>query len=98
MKRVLFITLIYISSSTNIFGQSLPIGIDGRFNDWDNSAHYTDPQGDGGDYDLLSFSVSNDSTYLFVRFVIQHGPIYFLDISMIPNIHYLYYFNFVVLR
>jgi endonuclease/exonuclease/phosphatase family metal-dependent hydrolase len=52
--------------------QALPIGIDGRFSDWDNAtANYTDSQGDGADYDLLSFSVSNDSAYLYIKFALS---------------------------
>ncbi|RLD63612.1 MAG: hypothetical protein DRJ01_03320 [Bacteroidetes bacterium] len=53
----------------NILAQALPIAIDGRFDDWPASlANYEDKIGDGADIDLLSFSVSNDSSYLFIKF------------------------------
>lgn len=46
--------------------------MDGTFDDWTNStANYTDTQGDGASYDLLSFSVSNDSTNLFIKFTLD---------------------------
>ncbi len=73
MKRILLIFLIYILIITNLFSQALPIGIDGKFEDWANSvANYTDTQNDGGDYDMLSFSVSNDSAFLYITFALSN--------------------------
>lgn len=73
MKRILLIFLTYILIITNLFSQALPIGIDGKFEDWANSvANYTDTQNDGGDYDMLSFSVSNDSTFLYITFALSN--------------------------
>ncbi len=71
MKTILTLLIIlYVSCS--VFAQALPIGIDGRFNDWNNAtANFTDTQGDGADYDLLSFSVSNDSAYLYIKFALS---------------------------
>ncbi|MBE9467056.1 MAG: hypothetical protein IMY72_01895 [Bacteroidetes bacterium] len=68
--RNLTITLILeILFVSNILAQALPIAIDGCFNDWStSSANYQDKHNDGADIDLLSFSVSNDSSYLFIKF------------------------------
>ncbi|MCD4794201.1 MAG: T9SS type A sorting domain-containing protein [Bacteroidales bacterium] len=72
MKRILLIVLTHILIITSIFSQALPIGIDGKFEDWTNStANYTDTQNDGGDYDMLSFSVSNDSAFLYITFALS---------------------------
>lgn len=55
--------------SFKISGQVLPIVIDGKFDDWQNSkANYTDVYGSGNSINLLNFSVSNDEDYLFIRF------------------------------
>lgn len=72
MKRILLIVLTHILIITSIFCQALPIGIDGKFDDWtSSSANYTDTQNDGGDYDMLSFSVSNDSAFLYITFALS---------------------------
>lgn len=72
MKQIFILSLITIVFFTKPFAQALPIGMDGTFDDWTNStANYTDTQGDGASYDLLSFSVSNDSTNLFIKFTLD---------------------------
>ena len=48
--------------------QSLPIVIDSQFGDWTAEAvEFQDATGDGTNIDLLSFSVANDESYLFLR-------------------------------
>lgn len=50
------------------FSQALPIGIDEDFSDWNETASsLSDPEGDGSDIDFLSFSVSNDDNYLYIK-------------------------------
>jgi len=72
MKKKILITSLIILSISSIFSQALPIGMDGTFDDWnDATENYTDTQGDGASYDLLSFSVSNDSTNLFIKFTLD---------------------------
>lgn len=69
MKNILLTLIFQIFIIGNILAQALPIAIDGRFNDWSASTtNYQDKVGDGADIDLLSFSVSNDSSYLFIKF------------------------------
>lgn len=66
-----FILFVSVSTSS-LFGQALAIGLDGRFNDWTSeAASYTDTQGDGNSFDLLSFKVSNDSNFLFIQLVLD---------------------------
>ncbi|MCF6365122.1 MAG: T9SS type A sorting domain-containing protein [Bacteroidales bacterium] len=71
MRNLLLITFISILSLTNMFSQALPIAIDGRYNDWGGAASFEDTQNDGSNIDLLSFSVSNDSSYLFIRIALS---------------------------
>ena len=72
MKQVLMIFSALIFSFGTIFGQALPIGLDGKFNDWtSDAASYTDTQNDGSDFDLLSFKVANDSNFLFIQFALD---------------------------
>ena len=68
MTKIIFTSLILISIFSEIFSQALPIAVDGRFTDWeDASANFTDNSGDGNNIDLLSFSVANDSAYLYIK-------------------------------
>jgi uncharacterized protein (DUF779 family) len=54
------------------FSQSLPIALDGQFTDWATAgASFNDTQGDGAAYDLLAFSVSNDSTFLYIKLTLD---------------------------
>jgi len=72
MKQIFSLSIFTIFFLVKSFSQALPIGIDGTFDDWNNAtANYTDAQGDGASYDLLSFSVSNDSTNLFIKFTLD---------------------------
>lgn len=69
MRNLTVIIIIQILLVGNIFAQALPIAIDGRFDDWsESSTNFKDKTEDGADIDLLSFSVSNDSSYLFIKF------------------------------
>jgi len=71
-KNTLLIVILFIIPLKIIFSQALPIAMDGIFDDWDEGYNnYTDTQSDGAGFDLLSFSVSNDSTNLYVRFVLD---------------------------
>ncbi len=72
MKQIFLLSIFTTFFLAKSFSQALPIGIDGTFDDWNNAtATYTDAQGDGASYDLLSFSVSNDSTNLFIKFTLD---------------------------
>ena len=72
MKKILLIVITHLLFITSIFSQALPIGLDGEFEDWTGSTdNYTDTQNDGGDYDMLSFSVSNDSAFLYITFALS---------------------------
>ncbi len=52
--------------------QTLPIAIDGQFNDWTSEAVSLEDAGGGGTgIDLLRMSVANDENYLFIRFEID---------------------------
>ena len=49
-------------------GQSQPIFLDGRTNDWSQlSPTYTDSQNEGGAYDFKYFSSTNDENFLYLR-------------------------------
>jgi endonuclease/exonuclease/phosphatase family metal-dependent hydrolase len=48
--------------------QSLPIVVDGIFDEWQGAAALTDPSGDGNTLDFLSMELSNDAGFLFIRF------------------------------
>ena len=72
MRKILLFLILLLSFGINIYSQALPIGIDGEFEDWAGStANFTDTQNDGGDYDMLSFSVSNDSSFLYIKFALS---------------------------
>ncbi len=72
MKQTLLTIPILLSSILIVFGQALPVGLDGKFDDWTNEASsYTDTQNDGAAFDLLSFKVANDSNYLFIQIVVD---------------------------
>ncbi len=73
MQKAILSTTIFLFYLHFIYGQAIPIGLDGKFDDWsDNAASYTDTQNDGADFDLLSFKVANDSNFLFIRFAVNH--------------------------
>lgn len=55
-----------------LLAQSLPIAIDGQFDDWTAAAiNLEDAGGAGSGLDLVRMSVANDETYLFIRFEID---------------------------
>jgi len=72
-RLVVLISILILTIAFNnyIYSQALPIGIDGKFEDWDNASEYTDNQNDGANIDFLSFKVSNDSNYLFIQFTLS---------------------------
>ena len=72
MKQAFLTIPILLSSILIVFGQALPVGLDGKFDDWTNEASsYTDTQNDGAAFDLLSFKVANDSNYLFIQIAVD---------------------------
>ena len=91
LKRIL-LTGIFLIVSSQIFAQALPIGLDGKYDDWTSDAEsFTDTQNDGAAYDLLSFKVANDSNYLFIQLVfdqeiqLSSGNNLFLEIDADNN-------------
>lgn len=71
-KIIIGIILILTINYNNLSAQALPIGLDGKYDDWTSeAASYTDAQGDGTSFDLLSFKVSNDSNFLFIQFALD---------------------------
>ncbi len=57
---------------TFLAAQTLPIAIDGQFDDWTSAAvSLEDGVGGGTGIDLLRMSVANDEKYLFIRFEID---------------------------
>ncbi len=68
---IIFLSLL-LRAYIPVNAQALPIGIDGKFEDWTNATSiYSDTEGDGTDFDLLSFKVSNDSNFLFIQFALD---------------------------
>lgn len=62
-----FFSVVLFFTCFGLFGQALPISIDGRFDDWQTSnISFSDAAGDGGVLDLISFKVSNDSSNLYI--------------------------------
>ncbi len=55
-------------SNVSTYAQSLPIVVDGLFDEWQGAATLADAQGDGANLDFLSMEVSNDADFLFIRF------------------------------
>jgi len=71
-KLTIGIILILTINYNNLSAQALPIGLDGKYDDWTSeAASYTDAQGDGASFDLLSFKVSNDSNFLFIQIALD---------------------------
>ena len=66
MRNLLIILLFLIFKL--IYAQSLPIFLDGRTNDWNESVPtYIDTGNDGNIYDFKYFSVTNDEQFLFIK-------------------------------
>ena len=62
-----FIVLAFLISAS-LYSQSLPIFLDGRFNDWNAPVPtYIDLENDGNMYDFKYFSVTNDEQFLYIR-------------------------------
>jgi endonuclease/exonuclease/phosphatase family metal-dependent hydrolase len=62
------VSLFIIALSALLKGQSLPIFLDGRIDDWNITVPtYTDTENDGSVYDFKYFSVTNDEQFLFIR-------------------------------
>ncbi len=63
--------LLVLFTTCCLYAQSLPIFLDGRFDDWDQQAPaYIDTEGDGNVYDFKSLSVTNDEQFLFIKLVV----------------------------
>ncbi len=102
MKQTLIIVFIPLFFFNTIFGQALPIGLDGTFSDWTSDAeNYTDTQNDGLAFDLRSFKVSNDSNFLFIQLVfdqeiqLNSGNNLFLEIDADNDANTGYQVNFI---
>ena len=102
MKRLPVFFVISLFYFNSLFGQALPIGLDGKFADWtSDAASYTDTQNDGLAYDLLSFKVSNDSNFLFIQLVtdqeiqLNSGNNLFLEIDADNDANTGYPVNFI---
>jgi len=68
MKKIFLLTALSLLLYTIVFSQITQIELDGQYDDWQNAtSNYTDPQGDGANIDMLSFSVSNDSNFLYIK-------------------------------
>ena len=66
MKYLYILSLIFFPLV--IFPQSLPIFLDGRFDDWNVTVPtYYDSENDGNVYDFKYISVTNDEQFLFIR-------------------------------
>lgn len=66
MRQIIFFIPILISFQ--IFSQSLPIFLDGRFDDWTLPVPtYIDTENDGNNLDFKYFSVTNDETFLYFK-------------------------------
>jgi len=64
----ILVSLFIIALSALLNGQSLPIFLDGRTDDWNVTVPtYTDTENDGNVYDFKYFSVTNDELFLFIR-------------------------------
>ncbi|MBK8566331.1 MAG: hypothetical protein IPN76_24090 [Saprospiraceae bacterium] len=69
---IIALGLFFFLESNTLGAQALPIAIDGRYEDWTSEAiQFEDVVGDVSGLDLLSFSVTNDEKYLFIRFEID---------------------------
>lgn len=66
MKNLVSLFIVALSALVN--GQSLPIFLDGRTDDWNVPVPtYTDTENDGNVYDFKYVSVTNDEQFLFIR-------------------------------
>lgn len=52
---------------TSVLGQSLPIVLDGRFEDWTKASVFKDVEGDGPRIDLVELALSNDADHLYLK-------------------------------
>lgn len=72
ISRLLLFVFFFIHEISS-FSQALPIALDGQFGDWTTATSvYTDTQGDGATFDLLSFSVTNDSAFLYIKLTLAY--------------------------
>lgn len=93
MKIQKLFPLIFLTCLVSSTQAQVPsIWLDGEFTDWTSSAPgWTDASGDGSPIDLLSFQVSNDENYLFIRFqmaqtiTLNSGNNLFLEIDADNN-------------
>lgn len=87
MKQILavFLTLLSIWAAA----QSTPITIDGYYDDWTSGLPTVNDGGDvGSGIDLISFSVTNDESFLYIRLLLNQ-EIDLVD-TTIPHTLYLY--------
>lgn len=69
MKKKLL--LLVLLTTCYQYAQSLPIFLDGRFDDWNTGVPtYIDTRNDGNVSDFKSFSVTNDEQFLFIKLVV----------------------------
>ncbi len=60
--------LLLLPKNSSVEAQSLPIALDGQYEDWTNEAvEFEDAVGDAPGLDLLRISVANDDKFLFIR-------------------------------
>lgn len=70
MRSILL--LMGMTLSSFLFAQSAPITIDGKFDDWNNTlATFEDVPETINGIDILSFQVTNDEDYLFLRIILD---------------------------
>ena len=72
MNRFFLTLFLSVFTFGIIFAQALPIGLDGKFDDWTSgAASFEDTQNDGAAFDLRSFKVANDSDFLFIQLAVN---------------------------
>lgn len=71
MRTPAFLTLLLFFRFSFLFSQSAPISIDGKFADWPGEVSgYMDTDETVSNVDLLSFQVTNDEEFLFLKIVL----------------------------
>ncbi|KAA3623259.1 MAG: hypothetical protein DWQ02_24790, partial [Bacteroidetes bacterium] len=98
MNRALFSFILLCLLNVLGYSQSAPITIDGKFDDWTNDLQqHTDPAETLSNVDLLSFQVTNDEEFLFIKIdldteinlkeddPVSHSIFLYLDTDMNDN-------------
>ena len=70
MRTFALATLLFLAGTPRLYGEALPITLDGLFADWTGAAEMTDATGDAGasGIDFVEFDFANDNDWLFLRF------------------------------